>query len=57
MATQQWHEHTDSGSGPGAAPDPDSDHHTAGYCCVLLAASYVIAIALLVGYLIASLLL
>jgi hypothetical protein len=30
-------------------------HHVTGYCCVLLAIGYVIAIVTLVGYLIACL--
>jgi hypothetical protein len=45
MATRHWF------------PRAESGHQVAGYCCVFLAAGYVIAIALLVGYLIASLVL
>jgi hypothetical protein len=43
MATRHW------------LPRDESGRHVAGYVCVFLAAGYVIAIGLLVGYLIASL--
>jgi hypothetical protein len=32
------------------------NHRVAGYCCVFIAAAYVVAVALLVGYLIGDLL-
>jgi hypothetical protein len=43
MATRHWF------------PRAESGHHAAGYCCVYLAAAFVVGLTLLVGYLIASL--